>query len=182
MMPDLPYVAVWFVTAILVVAAVIDGWMLKVPNWLTFPLVLSGLTFWAVTGGLEGALWSFKGLGVGLAVLLALYAIGGMGAGDVKLFGGVGAWVGPAVAFQATLWWIMVGGLMAAVMIIVSRDWRKHVVNMQTIAREVLVIRDPVKLSEVAAARKPSMMLLPYGIPIAVGSIGYFAWSGLLFP
>jgi prepilin peptidase CpaA len=182
MMPDLPYAAVWFVTAVLVVAAVIDGWMLKVPNWLTVPLVLSGLVFWSVTGGLDGAVWSLKGLGVGLALLLALYAIGGMGAGDVKLYGGVGAWVGPVVAFQATLWWIMVGGLMAAIMILCSTNWRKHVVNMQMIAHEVLVIRDPVKLSEVAAARKPSMTLLPYGIPIAVGSIGYFAWSGLLFP
>ena len=40
----------------MVVAAVIDGWKLKVPNWLTFPLVLSG---WALglchdMGWLEG--------------------------------------------------------------------------------------------------------------------------------
>lgn len=86
-MPDLPCAAVWFVATVLVAAALIDGWMLKVPNWLTFPLVFSGLAFWTVTGGLDGAIWSLKGLGVGLAVLLALYAIGGMGAGDVKLFG-----------------------------------------------------------------------------------------------
>lgn len=181
-MPDLPCAAVWFVATVLVAAALIDGWMLKVPNWLTFPLVFSGLAFWTVTGGLDGAIWSLKGLGVGLAVLLALYAIGGMGAGDVKLFGGVGAWVGPSAAFQATLWWTIVGGLMAAAMILCSTNWRKHIVNMQMIAHEVLVVRDPVKLSEAAAARRPSMTLLPYGIPIAVGSIGYFAWSGLLFP
>ena len=31
-----------FVCAAMIVAAVIDGWKLKVPNWLTFPLVLSG--------------------------------------------------------------------------------------------------------------------------------------------
>ena len=35
----------WFVSAAMIVAAVIDGWKLKVPNWLTFPLVLSG---WAL--------------------------------------------------------------------------------------------------------------------------------------
>ena len=33
---------------------------------------------------------------------------------------------------------------------------------------------------QIAADRKPSMMLLPYGIPMAVGTIAYFAWSGLL--
>jgi prepilin peptidase CpaA len=31
-----------------------------------------------------------------------------------------------------------------------------------------------------AAGRKSSMLLLPYGIPIAVGSIAYFAWWGML--
>jgi prepilin peptidase CpaA len=35
-------------------------------------------------------------------------------------------------------------------------------------------------LSDRAKERKPRMMLLPYGIPIAVGSIAYFAWAGLL--
>ena len=34
-------------------------------------------------------------MGVGLISLLPLYAIGGMGAGDVKLMAGVGAWLGP---------------------------------------------------------------------------------------
>ena len=31
-----------FICAAMIVAAVIDGWKLKVPNWLTFPLILSG--------------------------------------------------------------------------------------------------------------------------------------------
>ena len=51
----------------------------------------------------------------------------------------------------------------------------------QTIGNEILTVRDPVKLAEAAAARKPTMLLLPYGIPMAVGSIAFFAWAGLLF-
>src|SRR4051812_6898800 len=31
-----------FLCGAMIVAAVIDGWKLKVPNWLTFPLVISG--------------------------------------------------------------------------------------------------------------------------------------------
>ena len=31
-----------FVCAAMVVAAVIDGWKFKVPNWLTLPLIVSG--------------------------------------------------------------------------------------------------------------------------------------------
>ena len=39
---------------------------------------------------------------------------------------------------------------------------------------------DPKELSQIAAKRKPSMLLLPYGIPICVGSIAYFFYAGLI--
>jgi len=48
------------------------------------------------------------------------------------------------------------------------------------ILNEILVIRDPEKLATIAAERKPRMLLLPYGIPIAIGTIAYFAWTGML--
>jgi prepilin peptidase CpaA len=47
-----------------------------------------------------------------------------------------------------------------------------------TIYNELTTIRDTDKLSEIAAERKKSMMLLPYGIPIAIGTIAYFAYTG----
>ena len=36
---------VWFVAIVLIVAAVIDGYQLKVPNWLTFPMIVSGWAY-----------------------------------------------------------------------------------------------------------------------------------------
>ena len=48
------------------------------------------------------------------------------------------------------------------------------------ILNEILVIRNPEQLSAIAAQRKPTMLLLPYGIPIAIGTIGYFVWTGML--
>ena len=83
---------VWLVTIVLVVAAVIDGKQLKVPNWITFPMILSGWVYSAYAFGFEGIGWSLVGTAVGLAVLMPAYAIGGMGAGDVKLMAGIGAW------------------------------------------------------------------------------------------
>ncbi len=82
---------IWLVSVVLVVAAVIDGWMLKVPNWITFPMIATGWIYsfrhrrfcrtWLVVLGSI----------VGLSLLFFLYAIGGMGAGDVKLLAGIGA-------------------------------------------------------------------------------------------
>jgi prepilin peptidase CpaA len=43
-----------------------------------------------------------------------------------------------------------------------------------------MTIRDPNKLSAIAAERKSTMFLLPYGIPITLGTILYFAWTGML--
>ena len=44
----------------------------------------------------------------------------------------------------------------------------------------MVTIRDPNKLSAIAAERKPRMFLLPYGIPIAIGTIFYFVMTGML--
>ena len=48
------------------------------------------------------------------------------------------------------------------------------------ICTEILTLKDPEQLAAIAAERKPSMMLLPYGIPIAIGTIAYFAVAGML--
>ena len=171
---------IWLVTVTLVVAAVIDGCKLKVPNWLTFPMVLSGWAFSAAVFGWAGLGWSLAGTAVGLALLLPAYAIGGMGAGDVKLLAGVGAWVWSTVTLYAFVLSAMFGGAIAVAMVLYRRAWREHYVQFWTICNEVLSIRDPEQLSAIAAERKSSMLLLPYGIPIALGSITYFAWSGML--
>ena len=179
-MTHVPREIMWLVTFALVEAAVIDGLKLKVPNWLTFHFVAGGLAFYAWYAGMAGFLWSFQGMALGLGVLLPLYLIGGMGAGDVKLYAGVGAWVGPAVVLPAFVVSAVVGGLMALAMVAWSGDYLRHWSLFQTIGHEILSIRNPAKLSAIAAERKPTMTLLPYGIPLAVGSIAYFAWTGMI--
>jgi prepilin peptidase CpaA len=175
---------IWIVSITLVVAAVIDGLKLKVPNWITFPMIIAGWIYSAtcVAGypWWEGLLYSFAGTAVGLALLLPAYAIGGMGAGDVKLLAGVGAWVW----YKDTLWAFaisaIVGGVLAIVMVLVQRSWFKHQSQFWMICSEIISVRDPEKLAAIAAERKPTMMLLPYGIPIAIGTIAYFAAAGML--
>jgi prepilin peptidase CpaA len=171
---------VWLVSVVLVVAAVIDGIKLKVPNWLTFPLVISGWIYSLAVFGWEGLVWSLAGTAVGLALLLPAYAIGGMGAGDVKLLAGVGAWVYATDTFYAFCVSAVIGGLLAIGMVLWRGDVRKHVAQFQGILWEIFTIRDPNQLSAIAAERKSTMRLLPYGIPITLGTILYFAWTGML--
>jgi len=171
---------IWVVTATLVIAAVIDGWILKVPNLITYPMIVAGWCYSGYYFGWEGFGWSLLGTSVGLALLMPLYAIGGMGAGDVKLLAGVGAWIWTTDTLYSYCWSAVFGGLIAIGMVLYRKAWSKHSAQFMHIINEVATIRDPNQLSAIAAERKPSMLLLPYGIPIAIGTIFYFVIQGML--
>src|SRR5262245_50078830 len=93
--PDLA--PVLLISAGMVLAAIIDGWAFRVPNWLTLSLVVSG---WAlgllhdcgvgVDAGQGGFLYSLAGTAVGFGLLFPILFIGGMGQGEVKMQMGFG--------------------------------------------------------------------------------------------
>ncbi len=168
------------VSAILILAAWIDGRELKVPNWITFPMILSGLVYQTYVGGVEGFGAGILGMVVGLLTLLPLYAVGGMGAGDVKLMAGIGAWLGWEITFAAFCVSVVVGAVMAVIMVLSKKSMSHHYQQFLLILSEWMVIKNPYELSKIAAERKPRMMLLPYGIPICIGTIGYFIYNGMM--
>jgi prepilin peptidase CpaA len=171
---------VWVVTVTLVVAAYIDGKKLKVPNLITYPMIVTGWIYSYWFFGWSGLGFSLVGTAVGLGLLLPAYAIGGMGAGDVKLLAGVGAWVWGTNTLYAFCVSAVLGGLIAVGMVLYRRAWDKHQHQFWMIWNEITSIRNPETLATIAAERKPTMMLLPYGIPIAIGTIAYFACTGML--
>lgn len=168
------------VSAILILAAWIDGRELKVPNWITFPMILSGLVYSTCVGGISGLGAGLLGMCVGLLTLLPLYSVGGMGAGDVKLMAGIGAWLGWEVTLAVFCVSTVVGAVMALLMVLGKRNMTHHYENFLLILSEWMVIKNPYELSKIAAERKSSMLLLPYGIPICIGTIGYFIYNGMM--
>ena len=103
---------------VLGIAAVACVWDLRtrrIPNVLTFGAAACAILFHLATGGLQGGLASAGGWVVGVAVLFAPFALGGMGAGDVKLLGALGAWLGPSDALWLTLYTGTCGALVALV-------------------------------------------------------------------
>ncbi len=173
----------WVVAVTLVVAAVIDGYELRVPNWITFPMIVSGWVYSVLLSpyaGWQGLWLSLIGTAVGIALLLPAYAVGGMGAGDVKLMGGVGAWMWGTITLYSFAVSALVGGVIAVGMVLWRGAWQKHKNQFWSILNEIATVKDPEKLAEIAAERKPRMFLLPYGIPIAIGTVSYFAWTGML--
>ena len=103
-----------------------------------------------------------------------------MGAGDVKLLAGVGAWVGSTVTFYAFCLSAIIGGVIAVAHGAVPQGWSKHKNQFMMILNEIATVGSPTELATIAAERKSRMLLLPYGIPIAIGTILYFFWTGML--
>ena len=104
-------------------ASVIDLMERRIPNWLTFSMVFSGLIAMTIHGGfsLEGGLAdSLLGLFVVSLPLLFVYALGGGGAGDVKFMMGVGAWSGVDLGLYL-LGGVMVCGFLYAIIMAAAR-------------------------------------------------------------
>lgn len=180
-----------FICAGMIVAAVIDGWKLKVPNWLTFPLIISGwcLGIYYVIAGhhpyvednSNRIVASLAGTALGFCLLAPLWAVGGMGAGDVKMLMGFGSWVGAYYGVNHGLWILfysfclgaMIGGILAVPMMAVR--FKTHMAN----AREILkdLAGGVGHAGEKAAQRKSRMTLLPYGVPLCLGILTYISLS-----
>ena len=188
----------------MVLAAFIDGWALKVPNWVTLPLVLSGwmlgllhdlgLGFDAGTGGFGMAV---AGTAVGFLLLLPMLLIRGVGEGDVKMQMGFGAWAGaffgaagpagPAdlsnlhalgVVFWAFCFGAIAGGAFGLVMIVMRRQFGTNAGVLREIMTDLQLIAtgSPGLAVKRAEARRTRWVKLPYGIPLCVGFLMYLAY------
>ena len=67
----------------------------RIPNWLTVPGLLLGVAVNSLVWGWAGARSSLLGALLGLALLLPFVMVRSLGAGDWKLVGALGAFLGP---------------------------------------------------------------------------------------
>ena len=76
----------------------------------------------------------------------------------------------------------VIGAVMSVVMVWLKSDWKRHMVNFMVIVHEWKDIKNlgVSGVADNAAERKPTMQLLPYGIPICFGAIAVFLYDGLL--
>ena len=103
----------------LAAAAFIDLRTGKIPNWITLPTTATGLVFHTVMNGANGLAYSANGLATGFALLILLYAMGGLGAGDVKLVAAAGSFLGPSAIISAVWAAALVTGFYAVGLLII---------------------------------------------------------------
>lgn len=123
---------------VLVIAAISDLRYGIVANRLTVPAMLGGLLLHAVDGliqhgfaGLaDGLLAAFAALLLGLIPMALLFLAGGLGGGDVKLAGAIGALSG---SWQCVLSAVFYGFVFAALLAVVVMI--KHRIVLRTLQR-----------------------------------------------
>lgn len=159
---------------LLLTAAVTDYRSFRIPNWLT----LGGILFALVSAPFftgrpwEALGWAVCGLLIGFFALLPFYAVGVMGAGDVKLMAMVGAFIGVPGIVYAVLATFIVGGVLAIAVILRRGVFSRALGNirmlMQTLALSAFGgIRPDVQMDS-----RKSVGKLPYGISIGLGTAG----------
>jgi prepilin peptidase CpaA len=163
----------WMLGAI---PAALAGWTdirsRRIPNWLTLPCLLLGLTLRAAAEGWPGAKDALLGVGLGLGVLLPFVLIRSLGAGDWKLVGALGAWLGPHRLLSVLFGTVLIAGLMAVVLIIQKRRVGQTLNNMGRILMSFFTLHLPgpeVSLDNPQAAK------VPFGVAMAVAMILYTA-------
>lgn len=167
--PTIAYVAIILVTG---AAARFDLKTGRIPNRLTYPAILGGIAYWAIALALsdgdqtavDGALRAGWGLLAALIPLTALYFIGGLGYGDVKLMTAVGSLsASPMMVLHTLIFALIVGFFMALFTI-----FRKRIVKY-TLLR---VVNAAFSL---ARKQKPDLddengATIPFAVCIAMGA------------
>ena len=161
--------------AVAVAAAISDLATRRIPNLLTFGAALAGLLYHAYVGGLSGFGWALAGWVVGTAVFFPFFALGGMGAGDVKLFAALGAWMGPLGAAKIAIAAAIAGGLVAVVVMLRHRYLRTAFDNLRLLFQHWTVNGMTAKPDlTLASSRGPR---LAYAVPILLGTVGVLWWN-----
>jgi len=162
--------------ATLLVAAITDILHRKVYNWTTYPAVIVGLGLGFAAGGWGsvalqpaasgGLLDHLAGFACGFGVFCIAYFGKGVGPGDVKLMGAIGAIGGLAFAIHAMFWSALVGAVLA-VWVVALRGRLGH--RLRSSVRYALSLRASPPAEESGGA-----LTVPYGVAISFGTL--LAW------
>lgn len=146
-------------SVVALVAFVWDVRTRRIPNALTVSAFVGALIFHTITGGWTGLGLALAGFATGFGPLFVLWLIGRGGAGDVKLLGALGAWMGAPL----TLIVFFGSAIMALLMTMAVMVWQgiSHAGQAATVGAGR---KGSGSKGQITAARH----VIPYAVPLAV--------------
>jgi len=122
--------------------------------------------------GSIGILWSAAGFGLGLALLLPMYALRALGAGDVKLLAMIGAFVGPRAVCGIAVTALVAGGVLAVAVALHQGTLKRMLANSMHLIMSSVFGALGGQSPAIEAPAAPSGKL-PYAIALACGALPY---------
>ena len=157
-----------------VLLAVIAGWTdyrsRRIPNWLTVPALALGVGMNVAAIGWVGLKTSLLGAALGLLLLLPFVLLRSLGAGDWKLAGALGAFVGYKELTTLLLGSVFVAGAMAVVLVIYKGRARETLANMGHLLASLFTFRLP---GPQVSLDNPQSLKVPYGVALAFTVVLY---------
>jgi prepilin peptidase CpaA len=161
---------IWVLALALALSAAWTDWRTRnIPNWLTVPALLLGLTVHTLIAGWPGAKASLEGVGLALGLLLPLVLLRGLGAGDWKLMGALGAFLGPILLLFVLLGSVLVSGLMAIVEVTRTRRVKETMRNLYVLVRGFLSFG--LRKNPEISLDNPGLLKLPFGVAVAAATV-----------
>lgn len=154
--------------ALAVVAGVMDWRSRRIPNWLTVPGLFVGVLANTAASGWTGAKASLLGAGLGLLLLLPFVLIRSLGAGDWKLIGALGAFLGPGNLLDVLLVTVLLAGVMALALIVWKGRVKQTMRNILHILGSLFSFHLPGP--EVSLDSKESLKI-PFGVAAAAAVV-----------
>ena len=167
-MSELPVVALVSL-ALAAIACWCDLRTRRIPQIVTLGGAAAGVLFHLTSGGWAAGLGSVSGWLVGIAVFFLPFALGGLGAGDVKLLGALGAWLGMSQVLWLALYTGAAGGVMALAVALAHGYLREALFNVATLIGHWR-LNGPRPLDELTLARSRGPRLA-YAVPILAGTV-----------
>jgi len=165
------------VASLAILLAAWAGWFdwrwRRIPNWLTVPGIVGGLAANTLAWGWHGTRVALEGAGLALALLLPFVLLRGLGAGDWKLMGALGAWLGPSRLIVVLLGTVFITGAMAIVQMI--RNGRvKETLYHVGVLFVILITFGVWGQRHNLTLDNPGLMKLPFGVATAVSTLLFF--------
>jgi prepilin peptidase CpaA len=178
-MSSLPPILQVSLVLLVVIAAYFDLRWRRIPNWLAFGGVLTGIGLNAFMNESAGLKASLLGLGLAFVVYLPLYTVRGVGGGDVKLMAAVGAVTGPRNWIAISLFTAITGGLAAVVLVALRGRMRTTLGNVLSILRSIGSLQAPYTANPALDVKDARAVTLPHGAMIALGVLEFLVAAAI---
>jgi len=163
--------ALWILPALIAaVAGYTDFRWRRIPNWLTVPGLVLGIVLNASAWGWAGTRAALLGAGLGLLILLPFVLVRSLGAGDWKLVGALGAFLGPQRLITVLFATLLIAGVMALVLVIWKRRVRQTLRNIWRLLGALISFHLP---GQDVSLDNPEALKIPFGIALAIAMILY---------